>query len=152
MIFDLRPWTNPSETPLETTRRLLRHQTRKLAAAAELLNTYKRLEELSPAESTIPSDPDRSGSAPDDENPLNAFVRSCSVSGTEDSSLEGYDVGLKDSVSLAGIELTCYSTVLSEYVPSTDATRNAVAQGRATITGKLNIEDMAFSGSGELSA
>jgi amidase len=126
------------------------------AAAAGLLDAYDRLAALSPSEPTAPVDPDRSGFVPDDdENPCNAFVRRCSVSGTADGDglLGGYDVGLKDSVSLAGIGLTCGSAVLSEYVPSTDATvATRLLEAGATITGKLNMEDMAFSGSGELSA
>lgn len=123
------------------------------AVAPELLDAYKRLEELEPSAPTALADTDRSSSVPSDEDdPLNAFVRRCSVSGAAEGPLEGYDVGLKDSVSLAGIEMTCGSAVFSGYVPSTDATiATRLLEAGATITGKLNMEDMAFSGSGEMS-
>lgn len=124
------------------------------AVAPELLDAYERLEELEPSVPTAPANADRSSSVPSDEDdPLNAFVRRCSVSGAAEGPLEGYDVGLKDSISLAGIEMTCGSAVFSGYVPSTDATIvTQLLEAGATITGKLNMEDMAFSGSGEMSA
>lgn len=124
------------------------------AIIPELLGAYERLEELSPSKPTAPVDTNRTSSVPSDEgDPLNAFVRHCVVSGTGEGLLDGYDVGLKDSVSLAGVEMTCGSDVFSGYVPSTDATIVTRLLGAgATITGKLNMEDMAFSGSGEMSA
>lgn len=124
------------------------------AVAPELLDAYERLEELEPSVPTAPANADRSSSVPSDEDdPLNAFVRRCSVSSAAEGPLEGYDVGLKDSISLAGIEMTCGSAVFSGYVPSTDATIvTQLLEAGATITGKLNMEDMAFSGSGEMSA
>lgn len=124
------------------------------AVAPELLNAYERLEELEPSVPTAPADANRSSSVPSDEDdPLNAFVRRCSVSGATEGPLEGYDVGLKDSISLAGIEMTCGSAVFSGYVPSTDATiATRLLEAGATIAGKLNMENMAFSGSGEMSA
>ncbi len=124
------------------------------AVAPGLVGAYERLEELSPSEPTVPVDTDRTSSVPNDEDdPLNAFVRCCSVSGAGAGQLEGYDIGLKDSVSLAGIEMTCGSDVFSGYVPSTDATVvTRMLEAGATIVGKLNMENMAFSGSGEMSA
>ena len=124
------------------------------AVAPELFGAYERLEELSPSVPTAPDDTDRESSVPsDDEDPLNAFVRRCEVRGDDGGPLEGYEIGLKDNVSLAGIEMTCGSDVFSGYVPSTDATIvTRLLEAGATITGKLNMENMAFSGSGEMSA
>lgn len=124
------------------------------AVAPELLDAYERLEELEPSAPTAPADADRSSSVPSDEDdPLNTFVRRCSVPGAAEGPLEGYDVGLKDSISLAGIEMTCGSAVFSGYVPSTDATIvTQLLEAGATITGKLNMENSAFSGSGEMLA
>lgn len=49
--------------------------------------------------------------------------------------------------------MTCGSAVISGYVPSTDATIvTQLLEAGATITGKLNMEDIAFSGSGEMLA
>lgn len=124
------------------------------AVAPELLGAYERLEELSPSKPTALDETNRTSSVPSDEDdPLNAFVRRCTVAGAGEGPLAGYDVGLKDSVSLAGVEMTCGSDVLAGYIPSTDATIvTRLLEAGATITGKLNMEDMAFSGSGEMSA
>ena len=124
------------------------------AVAPGLLGTYERLEELSPSKPMTPANTNRTSSVPSDEDdPLNAFVRRCSVSGEETGLLSGYDIGLKDSVSMAGIEITCGSDVFSGYVPSMDATVvTRMLEAGATIVGKLNMENMAFSGSGEMSA
>ncbi|KYH25910.1 amidase [Halalkalicoccus paucihalophilus] len=124
------------------------------AAIPAVLGAYERLDELSASEPDVEY-PDRTaGEAPStEEDPLNAFVRTCLVEGAESGPLAGYDVGLKDNVSVAGIETTFGSDVVSGFVPSIDATvvTRLLAAG-ASITGKLNMEDLAFSGSGEMSA
>ncbi|WP_122088650.1 amidase [Halalkalicoccus subterraneus] len=124
------------------------------AVAPGLLEAYERLEEIESSAPIVPAHADRANNVPtEDDDPLNAFVRRCSVSKNESGLLEGYDVGLKDSISLAGIEMTCGSALFSGYVPSTDATiATRLLKEGATITGKLNMENMAFSGSGEMSA
>ncbi|ELZ28752.1 amidase [Halogeometricum pallidum JCM 14848] len=67
--------------------------------------------------------------------------------------LAGYDVGLKDNVSLADIEMTFGSDVVSGYIPTIDATIvTRLLDAGGTITAKLNMENLAFSGSGEMSA
>jgi amidase len=121
---------------------------------AATLEGYERLDELSvPAPDIEYTDRDP-GYEPDaDEDPLNAFVRKCVVAGADTGPLAEYEVGLKDNVSLAGVEMTCGSKLFDGYVPETDATIvTRLLDAGATITGKLNMEDMAFSGSGELSA
>lgn len=124
------------------------------AVIAETLTGYERLDELPdhrPRVEYTDRDPGyRPGS---DADPLNAFVTKCEVKGAESGPLDSYDVGLKDNVNLAGVELTLGSKLFEGYVPSTDATIvTRLLDAGATITGKLNMEDMAFSGSGELSA
>jgi len=125
------------------------------AAAIEgTLEGYERLDEL-PAATRERRYADRDpGYRPDaEEDPLNAFVRKCRVEGADDGPLAGVEVGLKDSVALAGVEMTCGSKLFDGYVPDRDATVvTRLLDAGATITGKLNMEDMAFSGSGELSA
>ena len=124
------------------------------AAIAETLAGYERLDELPdyrPRVEYTDRDPGYRPGA--DEDPLNAFVTKCEVRGADDGPLEGYEVGLKDNVNLAGVEMTLGSKLFEGYVPSTDATIvTRLLDAGATITGKLNMEDMAFSGSGELSA
>ncbi|MFC6988497.1 amidase [Haloplanus sp. GCM10025708] len=125
-----------------------------VALAEATLEGYERLDELpdpSPDVKYTDRDP---GYRPDaDEDPLNAFVRKCEVRGADDGPLSGYEVGLKDTVSVAGVEMTCGSKLFEGYVPQIDATIvTRMLDAGATITGKLNMEDMAFSGSGELSA
>ena len=118
------------------------------------LASYERLDELpdyTPTMSYTDRDPGyRPGQS---EDPLNAFVTKCRVEGADDGPLAGYEIGLKDNVNVAGVEMTLGSKLFEGYVPSTDATIvTRLLDAGATITAKLNMEDMAFSGSGELSA
>lgn len=97
---------------------------------------------------------DRSGSyRPDsEEDPYNAWISKFRVEGADDGPLAGMDVGLKDSIALAGYELTCGSAVLEGYVPQIDATvATRLLDAGATITGKLNMESFAWSGSSDTS-
>lgn len=125
-----------------------------VAVIAETLAGYERLDELPdyrPEVTYTHRDPGyRPGPS---EDPLNAFVTKCEVRGADDGPLAGYEVGLKDNVNVAGVEMTLGSKLFEGYVPSTDATIvTRLLDAGATVTGKLNMEDMAFSGSGELSA
>lgn len=123
-------------------------------AIAGTLAGYERLDELAEPRPTVEyTDRDPGYEPGADEDPLNAFVRKCEVRGADSGPLAGYDVGLKDNVALAGVEMTCGSKLFEGFVPSTDATIvTRLLDAGATVTGKLNMEDMAFSGSGELSA
>ena len=119
-----------------------------------MLEGYERIDQLSAPTPEVQYHTRDPGYNPGpEEDPLNAFVRTCEVQGAADGPLAGYEVGLKDSVSLAGVEMTLGSKLFEGYVPSTDATIvTRLLDAGATITGKLNMEDMALSGSGELSA
>lgn len=97
---------------------------------------------------------DRSASyRPDtEEDPYNAWVSKFRVEGADSGPLAGTEVGLKDSIALAGYELTCGSAVLEGYVPQIDATvATRLLDAGATITGKLNMESFAWSGSSDTS-
>jgi amidase len=124
------------------------------SAIEDTLLAYERLDELPDPRRPIEYTDRDTGYRPGaEENPLNAFVTRCRVEGADDGPLAGVEVGLKDNVSLAGVEMTLGSKLFEGYVPSTDATIvTRLLDAGATITGKLNMEDMAFSGSGELSA
>ncbi|MDS0261143.1 amidase [Haloarcula sp. S1CR25-12] len=74
------------------------------------------------------------------EDPHNAWITRCRVEGAETGPLTGMTVGLKDNVSLAGIELTNGSRVMEGYVPACDATIvTRLLEAGATITGKTNL-------------
>jgi amidase len=82
-----------------------------------------------------------------------ALITKCEVEGSENGPLADYTVGIKDSIAVAGVEMTCGSKLLEGYVPSRDATVvTRLLDAGATITSKTNMEDMAWSGSDELSA
>lgn len=119
-----------------------------------MLGGYERIDELQAPKPEVEYHERDPGYKPGpDEDPLNAFVTKCEVRGADDGPLAGYEVGLKDSISVAGVEMTLGSKLFEGYVPSTDATVvTRLLDAGATITGKLNMEDMALSGSGELSA
>jgi len=119
------------------------------AAVADVLSGHDRIDEL--------YEPDRTPVAgrrvvTGEADRYNAFATRCVVEPTGDGPLAGVSVGLKDNVSLAGIEMRCGSRVLSGYVPDRDATvATRLLDAGARITGKLNMESMAKSGSGDLS-
>jgi amidase len=125
-----------------------------LELARGAMGVYERLDELQP-----PTRDRRYGSRDPgyrpgpDEDPLNAHLRLCRVEGADDGPLAGYDVGVKDNVAVAGVEMTCASKVLEGYVPSHDAIAvERLLDAGATITSKNNLDEMAVSGSGEMSA
>lgn len=125
------------------------------AAAADLLSLFETVESLPAADPRPEPDPpvaDRGSSAPS-ADPLNAVLRECRVPGADDGALDGYAVGVKDTVAVAGVETTCASGLFEDYVPARDATvvTRLLAAG-ADVTAKLNMDDMAASGTGDLGA
>jgi amidase len=85
-----------------------------------------------------------------DEDPLNANLRVCEVRGAEDGPLAGYEIGVKDNVAVAGVEMTAGSVALEGYVPSNDAVVvERILDAGATVTRKNNMDALAVSGSGE---
>lgn len=124
------------------------------AAIEDTLKGYERLDELpDPTPRVTYTERDPGYRPGPDEDPLNAIVTRCRVEGAADGPLAGYEVGLKDNIALAGIETTYGSKLLEGFVPTIDATiAEWLLDAGASITAKLNMEDMAFSGSGELSA
>lgn len=120
----------------------------------DMIDGYERLDVLTASTPDVTYQERHPGYKPDpDEDPLNAYVTKCRVEGADDGPLADYEIGLKDNVALAGVEMTVGSKLFEGFVPKTDATIvTRMLDAGATITGKLNMEDMAFSGSGELSA
>jgi amidase len=123
------------------------------AVAEGMMGAFARLEDLTEPTPPVHEAPRCPGErVPAHEDPLNAWVTRCRVAADADGPLSGVEVALKDNVSLAGVEMTCGSTLLSGFVPRIDATvvRRLLDAG-ATITGKTNMEALALSASGELS-
>lgn len=89
-----------------------------------------------------------------DEDPLNGVVRTCDVRATDVSSgpLSGKRIGVKDTVCVAGIPMTCASRLLYDYTPDADATVvKRILEAGGHITAILNTDDFAFSGGGHTS-
>ena len=92
--------------------------------------------------------------APEDDS-LNGIVRTCSVKATGASKgpLTGKRIGIKDTVCIAGIPISCASRLLYDYVPDIDATVvQRILKAGGHITAILNTDDFAFSGGGHTSA
>jgi amidase len=110
------------------------------------------LDGVEPAAGTPPTRdvgrPPRSG-----EDPLNAVIRWCRVTGADSGALAGVRMALKDSVAVAGVPLTCGSRIFEDYVPVRDAvvTERLLSAG-ATVVALTNMDDLAFSGGGDSSA
>lgn len=86
------------------------------------------------------------------ENPHNIWITKCDVNQFDSGPLAGKSVGLKDSIALAGVEMTCGSKLLEGYVPEVNATVvERLLDAGASITGKCNMESFAFSASSDTS-
>lgn len=89
------------------------------------------------------------------EDPLNGVVRTCSVKAVNPTSdkLAGKTIGIKDTVCIAGLPMTCASRLLYDYTPDIDATViKRILEAGGHITAVLNTDDFAFSGGGHTSA
>ena len=88
-----------------------------------------------------------------EDDPLNAILRRCSVKGAKSGKLAGKRVGVKDCVLVAGIPMSCGSLMLDGYIPDRDAVIvTRMLDAGAEIVAKLNMDNMAFAGTGDSSA
>ena len=89
-----------------------------------------------------------------DEDPFNAIVRWCRVQRVDASGpLKGSRLGIKDSVSIAGIPLTFGSSVVREFVPSVDSVvAERILGSGGQIVAMTNMDNFAFSGGADTSA
>jgi amidase len=105
------------------------------------LPLYRRIERLpDPETETVYTDRDPGSRPGTDEDPYNAFVTRCRVSGADEGPLDGLSVGLKDNIAVAGVETTVGSPTMDSYVPGRDATVvTRLLDAGATITAKLSM-------------
>jgi amidase len=84
------------------------------------------------------------------EDPLNAVLWRCAIKGAARGKLAGKRIGLKDNVCVAGVPLTCASSVLEGYVPDFDATIvTRILEAGGEIVAKLNMDAWSGGGTGD---
>jgi amidase len=80
-----------------------------------------------------------------EEDPHNAVIRFCEVRGSEEGSLAGKKVGIKDCISVAGIPTTNGGRRVPAYVPIEDAVViERLLDAGAVITAMLNMGDLGW--------
>lgn len=88
-----------------------------------------------------------------EEDPLHAWYRKTSIRGSDDGSLAGRRVAVKDTVCVAGVPLMNGAAYLEGYVPEVDATIvTRLLDAGAEIVGKTNCEYLCFSGESHTNA
>ncbi len=88
------------------------------------------------------------------DDPLNAIVRWVDVKASPEASgvLSGKRIGLKDTVCIAGIPMTCASRLLNDFTPDVDATiTKRILEAGGHITAIMNTDDFGFAGTGHTS-
>jgi len=115
------------------------------------LGLYGRLDELpEPSPNRIPAEREQRSKPSEEKDPHNAFVTKCRVASGADGPLSGYEVGLKDNIAVAGVEMTVGSKAMIGYVPMQDASVVArLLKSGAVITGKTNMHEFSFHGGAE---
>ena len=89
-----------------------------------------------------------------EEDPLNAFISKFSLrdAESEDGTLSGMSVAIKDNTAVAGVPLTCGSRAFESVIPRRNATvvDRLLTEG-AEIVGKTNMDELAYGPTGETS-
>ena len=118
-----------------------------------ILSTLDSMEAIAAPERAVIAavrDPGRRPSR--EEDPFNAIVRWCHVKAEAEGLLSGKRIGLKDSIAIAGIPMTCGSRVMQNFVPTVDSiVTERLLNAGATITAVTNMDNLAFSGGGDTS-
>jgi len=117
------------------------------------LESYRRVE-LYPERKLPVSYPRTPGYRPAQaDNPFNGWYWRCEIEGAAAGPLQGFEVGIKDCISVAGVPMMNGCQVFEGYVPDIDATVvTRLLDAGATIVGKTNAADCSFSGSGHTCA
>jgi len=111
---------------------------------ADTLDLIEGVDEM-PTPQLPPRDYDYTDRGPgyqpdEEEDPHNAWITKCHIEGGDSGPLDGKTVGLKDNISVAGIEMTNGSDVMQGYVPAVDATAvSRLLDAGAIIKGKNNM-------------
>lgn len=130
-----------------------------LAALEDMMPAQMAILDQIDAEAATPNDSvtryreRKAGARPSPkDDPFNAIVTRCSVKGASSGPLKGKRIGVKDSVSVAGIPASGGSSVLNGYVAESDATIvSRMLDSGAEIVATLNMDDFALSGDGRTS-
>lgn len=121
-------------------------------AVANRLTPFETIEEM-PVPQRPPRDYEHTTRSPgyqpsEADDPHNAWITRCHIEGAEDGPLRGLSVGLKDTINVAGIELTNGSRAMEGYVPASDATVvTRLLDAGATIAGKNNMSSFSIGAS-----
>ena len=95
-------------------------------------------------------DSGRRPSATDD--PLNAFIRVCDVTGAGQGALSGWRLGVKDNIAVAGVPMT-NGSVFPPFVPTLDSVVvERILKAGGSIVGTLNMDDHGGGATGVMSA
>ena len=106
-----------------------------------------------PAEPRKYTDRDPGARPATHDDRFNAFIRRCRVVGAPSGKLAGKRIGIKDNIGVAGVPMTCGSSVMEGYVPERDATLVArILDAGGVIVAKTNLDNFAFSGGGDTSS
>jgi len=119
-----------------------------------MFETLDALDRMPLAETPLKYPNRDAGSRPDPKSdPFNAIIRRCSVKGATTGKLAGKRIGIKDNISVAGVPMTCGSSVMEGYVPTADATLvTRILDAGGSIVAKLNLDNFAFAGAGDTSS
>jgi amidase len=114
-----------------------------IEASLDAFNAIDELDQPVVPLSYAHRDPGRTPTA--DEDPYNAWVRYCHVTGAEEGPLAGKRIGIKDCIAVAGIPQTYGGRRMPYAVPTEDAVViERLLKAGATIVGKTNMEDLAL--------
>ncbi|WP_436900378.1 amidase family protein [Halovenus halobia] len=102
----------------------------------------------------IHGSPDRYGDRDDGreptDDPYNAWQVQFELAGAETGPLDGYSVGLKDSIAVASYECTLGTPAMAEFVPDIDATVvSRLLDAGGTLVGKQTMDAFAMGDAGE---
>lgn len=125
------------------------------AVLAEMAEAVTAVEAAStPTFADIHGSPERYGGRevrqdPTDD-PYNAWQTQFELAGADTGPLDRYSIGLKDSIAVAGYELTLGTPAMAGFVPEIDATVvSRLLDAGATLTGKHTMDAFAMGDAGE---